>query len=259
MPPPPPPPSPLSLRLSKLHEAGSSRVAPPPAAPPSSSSQGRAQAKPASQVKPVVSRKGKERVPREVDQVVPGYDFAVVEDEITSAQIYDNIPMVVKTTAQGTLFPEFMAHENLFRVLCLRQGKDSMRKILFVRVNDNLYAYSDERFGTALANIQQGTPPPLPIKQGQFPVPITRWDRGIMSPIGLVNTVEDICKLYAQVYEEPEEKAPCIHRAQELVTYINLWKKCRLETNEVMNFALKEWRPPAWASQKAHQKREVLR
>ncbi|KIK24196.1 hypothetical protein PISMIDRAFT_10345 [Pisolithus microcarpus 441] len=145
-------------------EAGSSRVAPPPAAPPSSSSWGRAQAKPALQVEPVVSKKGKERAPREADQVAPGYDFMVVEDEITSAQMYDNIPMVVETTTQGTLFPEFTGHENPYRVLCLRQGKDGMRKILFVRVNNNLYAYSDERFGTTLANIQQGTPPPLPIK-----------------------------------------------------------------------------------------------
>ncbi|KIK28684.1 hypothetical protein PISMIDRAFT_7182 [Pisolithus microcarpus 441] len=126
-------------------EAGSSRVAPPLAAPPSSSLWGRAQAKPAL-------------------QVVPGYDFTVTEDEITSTQIYDDIPMVVETAAQGTLFPEFMGHENLYRVLCLGQGKDGMRKILFVRVNDNLYTYSDERFGAALTNIQQGTPPPLPIK-----------------------------------------------------------------------------------------------
>ncbi|KIK14139.1 hypothetical protein PISMIDRAFT_17508 [Pisolithus microcarpus 441] len=60
-------------------EAGSSRVAPPLAAPPSSSLWGRAQVQPAI--------------------AVPGYDFAVAEDEITSAQIYDDIPMVVKTTA----------------------------------------------------------------------------------------------------------------------------------------------------------------
>ncbi|KAI6010053.1 hypothetical protein EDC04DRAFT_2610354 [Pisolithus marmoratus] len=33
----------------------------------------------------------------------------------------------------------------------------------------------------------------------------------------------------------------------------------RLETNEVMDLALKEWRPPIWASQKACQKREALR
>ncbi|KIK12081.1 hypothetical protein PISMIDRAFT_18983 [Pisolithus microcarpus 441] len=78
-------------------EAGSSRVAPPPAAPPSSSSQGRAQAKP-------------------VSQVVPGYDFMVTEDEITSTQIYDDIPMVIKTTTQGTLFPEFTGH--VMPVLC---------------------------------------------------------------------------------------------------------------------------------------------
>ncbi|KAI5994630.1 hypothetical protein EDC04DRAFT_2613161 [Pisolithus marmoratus] len=33
----------------------------------------------------------------------------------------------------------------------------------------------------------------------------------------------------------------------------------RLEMNEVMDLTLKEWRPPIWASQKSHQKREVLR
>ncbi|KIK10517.1 hypothetical protein PISMIDRAFT_20324 [Pisolithus microcarpus 441] len=153
-----------------------------------------------SRVEPVVSKKGKERAPQEADQVAPGYDFAVAEDEITSTQIYDDIPMVIETTTQGTLFPEFMGHENPYRELCLGQGKDGVRKILFVRVNDNLYTYSDERFGATLANIQQGTPPPLPIKQGQFPVPITRWDRGIMGPIRLVNTMEDICKLIGYLY-----------------------------------------------------------
>ncbi|KAI6162380.1 hypothetical protein EDD17DRAFT_1508107 [Pisolithus thermaeus] len=162
-----------------------------------------------------------------------------MEDEITSAEIYDDIPMVIKTAVWGTLFPKFTGHENLHRVLFLGQGKDSMRMILFVRVNNNLYTYSNERLGAALTNICQGTPPPVP----------TRWDRGIMGPIGLVNTVEDIHKLYAQAYDEPED----------LVTYINLWKKCKLEMNEVMNLTLQEWRPPAWASQKVHQKREALR
>ncbi|KAI6044348.1 hypothetical protein EDC04DRAFT_2599409 [Pisolithus marmoratus] len=33
----------------------------------------------------------------------------------------------------------------------------------------------------------------------------------------------------------------------------------RLEMNEVMDLTLKTWRPPIWASQKAHQKRQVLR
>ncbi|KAI6158859.1 hypothetical protein EDD17DRAFT_1763220 [Pisolithus thermaeus] len=234
-------------------EAGPSQVDPPQAIPSPSSLQGRIQAKPASQVEPV--GKGKAKVPSAGDQVAP--DFGM-EDEITCAGIYDDIPMVVDTAVQGTLFPEFMGCENLYRVLCLGQGKDSVRMILFVRVNNNLYAYSDERLSTALTNICQGTPPPVPTRQ-HLASPVTRWDRGIMGPIGLINTVEDICKLYAQAYDEPEEKAPCIHRAQDLVTYINLWKTCKLETNEVMNLMLKEWRLPAWASQKSHQKREVLR
>ncbi|KAI6011951.1 hypothetical protein EDC04DRAFT_2609630 [Pisolithus marmoratus] len=54
-----------------------------------------------------------------------------------------------------------------------------------------------------------------------------QWERDMMGPIALYNTTEEICKL--------------------------------LEMNEVMDLALKEWRPPIWASQKACQKREVLR
>ncbi|KAI6160479.1 hypothetical protein EDD17DRAFT_1510287 [Pisolithus thermaeus] len=234
-------------------EAGPSQVDPPLAVPFPSSLQGRIQAKPASQVEPV--GKGKVKVPPTDDQVAP--DFGM-EDEITSAGIYDDVPMVVDTAVQGTLFPEFMGHKNPYRVLCHKQGKDSVRTILFVRVNDNLYAYSDERLGAALANIHQGTPPPVPTRQ-HLAGPVTRWDRGIMGPIGLINTIEDICKLYAQAYDEPEEKAPCVCRVQDLVTYINLWKKCKLEMNEVMNLALREWRLPAWASQKLCQKREALR
>ncbi|KAI6159659.1 hypothetical protein EDD17DRAFT_1762117 [Pisolithus thermaeus] len=214
-------------------EAGPSWVDPPLmlTVPPSSSVQGKIQAKPAPQVEP---------------------------DEITSAGIYDDIPMVVNTAVQGTLFPEFTGYENPHRVLILGQGKDSVRVILFVRVNNNLYTYTDERLGTALTNICQGTPPPVPTRQ-HFTGSVTEWDRGIMGPIRLVNTMEDICNLYAQVYDEPEEKAPCVHRVQDLITYINLWKEYELETHEVMILALKEWRLPAWASQKACQKREVLR
>ncbi|KAI6160465.1 hypothetical protein EDD17DRAFT_1510443 [Pisolithus thermaeus] len=167
-------------------EAGPSQMDPPLAVPSPSSLQGRIQAEPASQVEPV--GKGKVKAPSTDDQVAP--DFGM-EDEITSAGIYDNIPMVINTAVQGTLFPEFMGCENPYRVLCLGQGKDGVRMILFVRVNNNLYTYSDERLGTALANIHQGTPPPVPTRQ-HFTGPVTRWDRGIMGPIGLINTAEDI-------------------------------------------------------------------
>ncbi|KIK11546.1 hypothetical protein PISMIDRAFT_19431 [Pisolithus microcarpus 441] len=240
-------------------EAGPSRLAPQPAPQPSPSSRGRVQAKPALQVEPVVSKKGKNREPEDIHQAMPEYNIAIVEEENTSVQIYDNTAMVIDTAVQGTLFPEFTGRERLYQVLCLGEGKDSMRKILFLRFNDNLYTYSDDRIGAALANIKQGTPPPLPVRQGSFVIPVTRWDKGMMGPIRLVNTAEDIHRLYARAYEEPEEKAPCIRKAQELITYINLWKKCRLETNEVMDLALKEWRPPTWASQKACQRREALR
>ncbi|KAI6004724.1 hypothetical protein EDD15DRAFT_2359503 [Pisolithus albus] len=212
-------------------EASSSRLPPPPAPQPSSSSRGRVQAKPASQIEPVVSRKGKaKQLEDDTHQAAPDYEFTAMEEDTSTQQCYnDDIPMVVNTASQGTLFPEFTGEENPYRVRILGQGRDGVRSILFVRINDNLYAYNDERLGATLANIRQGTPPP------------------------------EIRKLYAKAYEEPEENAPCVRRAQELITYINLWKKCRLVTNEVMNLALKEWRPPVWASQKARQRREALR
>ncbi|KAI5989536.1 hypothetical protein EDD15DRAFT_2370602 [Pisolithus albus] len=242
-------------------EASSSRLPPPPAPQPSSSSRGKVQAKPASQVEPVVSRKGKaKQLEDDTHQAAPDYEFTAMEEDTSAQQCYDDdIPMVVDTASQGTLFPEFTGEENPYRVRVLGQGRDGVRSILFVRINDNLYAYDDERLGAALANIRQGTPPPVPLRRGNLVASVTRWDRGIMGPIRLINTAEEIRKLYAEAYEEPEENAPCIRRAQELITYINLWKECRLVTNEVMNLALKEWRPPVWASQKVRQRREVLR
>ncbi|KAI6165135.1 hypothetical protein EDD17DRAFT_1754335 [Pisolithus thermaeus] len=142
-------------------EAGPSQVEPPPTpvVPPPSSLQGRIQAKPAPQVEPV--GKGKVKAPSIDNQAAPDPGL---EDEITSAGIYDNIPMVIDTTVRGTLFPEFMGYENQHRVLILGQGKESVRTILFVRVNNNLYAYSNERLSVALNNIHQGTPPPVPTR-----------------------------------------------------------------------------------------------
>ncbi|KAI6168511.1 hypothetical protein EDD17DRAFT_1821633 [Pisolithus thermaeus] len=209
-------------------EAGSSQVDPPPmpAVPPSSSLRGRIQANPAPQVELV--GKGKVKVPPVNNQAAPDLGL---EEEITSTAIYDDIPVVIDTAVQGTLFPEFTGYENPYRVLALGQGKDGVRMILFVRVNNNPYAYSNERLGMTLANICQGTPPPVPTRQ-HFASSATKWDRGIMGPIALINTMEDTCNLYAQTYDEPEEQAPCICRVKDLLTYINLWKKCKLETDE---------------------------
>ncbi|KAI6158715.1 hypothetical protein EDD17DRAFT_1763625 [Pisolithus thermaeus] len=136
-------------------EAGPSWVEPPltPVVPPPSSLQGRIQAKPAPQVEP--EGKGKAKEPSIDNQAVPDPG---PEDEITSAGIYNNIPMVIDTAVQGTLFPEFMGYENPCRALTLGQGKDGMRMILFVRVNNNLYAYSNERLSTASTTSTRGLP-----------------------------------------------------------------------------------------------------
>ncbi|KAI6015596.1 hypothetical protein EDC04DRAFT_2608813 [Pisolithus marmoratus] len=127
-----------------------------------------------------------------------------------------------------------------------------------MRINDNLYTYGDEMISKVIGNMNKGVPPPIPTHK-QSVGQTVQWERDMMGPIILYDTVEEIHKLYATAYNEPEDKAPCVHKVQGLVTYINLWKRCRLEMNEVMDLTVKEWRPPVWASQKACQKREALR
>ncbi|KAI6145988.1 hypothetical protein BKA82DRAFT_4016147 [Pisolithus tinctorius] len=50
--------------------------------------------------------------------------------------------------------------------------------------------------------------------------------------------MDAICQLYVKVLKEPEEKAPCIQKAQDLITYLNLWKRCKLGSNKVIDLAL---------------------
>ncbi|KAI6021162.1 hypothetical protein EDC04DRAFT_2607286 [Pisolithus marmoratus] len=191
------------------------------------------------QVEQPADHKGKQKqpFPPQVEPACPP-----MEDEITPSDLYANIPMTVnKLIVQGTMFPNFNRTELPYRVLHLGQGNDSVMSVLFMRINNNLYAYGNEMIRK--------------VTMGQ----VIQWERDMMGPITLYNTTEEIHKLYAMVYDEPEDKAPCICKAQDLVMFLNLWKRCRLETNEVMDLALKTWRPPIWASQKVHQKREVLR
>ncbi|KAI6015678.1 hypothetical protein EDC04DRAFT_2608677 [Pisolithus marmoratus] len=180
------------------------------------------------QVEQPTDHKGKQRQPSP-PQVEPA--CPPMEDKITPSNLYANVPMTIdEPIIQGTMFPNFDRTEFPYRVHHLGQGNDSVRLILFMRINDNLYAYSNEMISKAI-----------------------QWERDMMGPIILYNTMEEIHKLYAMAYDEPEDKAPCICKVQGLVTYINLWKRCRLEINEVMDLTLKEWRPPVWASQKARE------
>ncbi|KAI6043146.1 hypothetical protein EDC04DRAFT_2600520 [Pisolithus marmoratus] len=180
------------------------------------------------QVEQPADLKGKQRqpLPLQVEPACPP-----MEDEITPGNLYADVPMTINkpNIVQGTMFPDFNGTEFPYRVHCLGQGNDGIRSIFFMRINNNLYAYGNKMISKVIRNMNKGVPPPVP-----------------------THKQSDIHKLYAIAYEEPEDKAPCIHKAQDLVTYINLWKSCRLEMNEVMDLVLKEWRPPAWASQKAH-------
>ncbi|KAI6147390.1 hypothetical protein BKA82DRAFT_4015420 [Pisolithus tinctorius] len=115
---------------------------------------------------------------------------------------------------QGTMFPEFNGTEWPHHVLSLGEGSDGKNKILFMRINDNLYTYESEKINSMKCNLRLCIIPPVP--------------------------------LYVRVLKEPEDKAPCIQKAQDLITYLNLWKRCKLGLNKVINLtlsipALQEW------------------
>ncbi|KIN96990.1 hypothetical protein M404DRAFT_32719, partial [Pisolithus tinctorius Marx 270] len=129
--------------------------------------------------------------------------------------------------AQGTMFPEFDGTEWPHRVISLGEGSDGKNKILFMRINNNLYAYEGEKIDSVKRNLRLRVVPPV--------------------------------LLYAKALQEPEDKAPCVRKAQDLITYLNLWKRCKLGSNEVINLALSEWKPPAWSSKKSRERREALK
>ncbi|KAI6041358.1 hypothetical protein EDC04DRAFT_2601706 [Pisolithus marmoratus] len=123
------------------------------------SSKGRVQVPPAifsSQVEQPADHKGKQRQPPP-PQVEPA--CPPMEDEITPGGLYADVPMTVdELIIQGTMFPDFDGTELLYRVLCLGQGNDSVRSILFMRINDNLY-YGDEMIGKVIRSMNKRVPP----------------------------------------------------------------------------------------------------
>ncbi|KAI6008928.1 hypothetical protein F5J12DRAFT_782330 [Pisolithus orientalis] len=150
----------------------------------------------------------------------------------------DNIHMTVdegvpSAQVQETLFPEFTGTENPYWVLYLGEGFNPRRgPILFVRVNNNLYAYEGEKVESIQCNLTLAIVPPVP--------------------------VDAICQLYVKVSKEPEGKAPNVRKAQDLITFFNLWKRCRMGLNRAIDLALSKWKPPAWSSKKSCKKREAL-
>ncbi|KAI5996761.1 hypothetical protein EDC04DRAFT_2909826 [Pisolithus marmoratus] len=127
------------------------------------SSRGRAQVTPAVsslQVEQPADHKGKQRQPSP-PQVEPA--CPPMEDEITPGNLYADVPMTVnKPIVQGTMFPNFDRSKFPYRVCRLGQGNNSVRSILFMRINNNLYAYSDKMISKVIRNMNKGVPPPVP-------------------------------------------------------------------------------------------------
>ncbi|KAI6043148.1 hypothetical protein EDC04DRAFT_2891423 [Pisolithus marmoratus] len=123
------------------------------------SSRGRAQVMPAvssSQVEQPADCKGKQGqpLPPQVESACPP-----MEDETTPGNLYADIPMTVdKLIIQGPMFPNFDRTEYPYKVLCLGQGNDGVRSVLFMRINNNLYAYGNKMISKVIRNMNKGVP-----------------------------------------------------------------------------------------------------
>ncbi|KAI6038244.1 hypothetical protein EDC04DRAFT_2896638 [Pisolithus marmoratus] len=122
------------------------------APPPNTFSlRGRVQVIPAvssSQVEQPADHKGKQKqpLPLQVEPACPPMEY-----KITPSDLYANVPMTIdELIVQGTMFPNFDRTELPYRVLHLGQGNDSVRSVLFMRINDNLYAYGNEMIGKVI-------------------------------------------------------------------------------------------------------------
>ena len=68
-----------------------------------------------------------------------------------------------------------------------------------------------------------------------------------------------ICKLYARATREEPHHTPNVQEAQDLNSYLHLWKADKQEKSNLIRITMKGWRPPAWAAEAAKQKKLALR
>ncbi|KAI6141434.1 hypothetical protein BKA82DRAFT_4018732 [Pisolithus tinctorius] len=173
----------------------------------------------------------------------PTEDVMMTDHAVSFLDIPSDVQMTLNAgapsvPAQGTMFPEFDGMEWPHCMLSLGEGSDGKNKILFMRINNNLYAYEGEKIDSVKHNLRLHVIPPVLMGKRLY---------------------DDIPQLYVRALQEPEDKAPCIQKVQDLITYLNLWKKCKLGSNEVINLALSRWKPPAWSSKKSCKRREALK
>ncbi|KAI5982081.1 hypothetical protein F5J12DRAFT_788406 [Pisolithus orientalis] len=125
------------------------------------------------------------------------------DDQMTLDEGAPSVP------AQGTMFPEFNGTEWPHHVLSLGEGSDGKNKILFMRINNNLYAYEGKKIDSMKCNLRLCIIPLVPVGKRPYGWAI-QFEGGILWPIALFNTIDDIHQLYVRALKEPEDKAPCV-------------------------------------------------
>ena len=80
-----------------------------------------------------------------------------------------------------------------------------------------------------------------------------------MGLIHLYNSAEEIHAIFKATHLKKEGRAPSYRQASDLITFLHLWRKHKsLEVSNLMKVAMKQWRPPVWASEKVKKKKEHL-
>ncbi|KAI6143035.1 hypothetical protein BKA82DRAFT_28813 [Pisolithus tinctorius] len=175
----------------------------------------------------------------------PTEDVMMIDHAVSFPDVPSDVQMTLDEGApsvptQGTMLPEFNGMEWPHHVLSLGEGSDGKNKILFMRINNNLYAYEGKKIDSMKCNLRLCIVPLVPVGKRPYSWAI-QFEGGILGPIALFNT------------------ADAIHQLYDCITYLNLWKRCKLGSNEVINLTLSEWKPPAWSSKKSHERREALK
>ena len=224
---------------------GQPQAGPSCVTPVTHSSMGRVQAEPAAAAPPTStstsSCKGKEHQtsPAPTCTVLP-YEDNQMDNSVQGPDTFDLV--------QGTLFPELSGQEPQVIIL----GDDSDTKgvcTLFARMGNYIYVYQGEVISNAIISYNNGRILLTPTRR--LPNVTIRFEGGIMGPIHLYNSVEEIHAIFKAAHLEKEGRAPSSHQASDLITFLHLWRKHKsLEVSDLIKVAMKQWRLPVekrWA------------
>ncbi|KAI6158275.1 hypothetical protein BKA82DRAFT_4347444 [Pisolithus tinctorius] len=143
--------------------------------------------------------------------------------------------------AQGTMFPEFNGTEWPHHMLSLGEGSDSKNKILFMRINNNLYTYEGKKIDSVKCNLRLCIVPPVPVGKRPYGLKEASWGPLPSSTPWMISASST-----QEHYRSQRIRLPVSER-------------CKLGSNEVINLALSKWKPPVWSSKKSCERREALK